>query len=68
MDKKAKKYILVGYQGDSTNYRLYDPEEEKVISRNVIFDETPVTPVSSDMSTGIRLPVNEDKERNVNEL
>lgn len=34
---KAKKYIFVGYQGNSKNYRLYDPNADKVIvSRDVI--------------------------------
>ena len=37
---KIKKMILVGYQENSTNYRLYDPITRKVItSRDVIFNE-----------------------------
>lgn len=40
LDQKAKKLILVGYQADSTNYRLFDPETKKIIqSRNVTFNE-----------------------------
>lgn len=40
-DAKSKKCVLVGYQGDSKNYRLYDPSADKVIvSRDVIFNET----------------------------
>lgn len=39
-DKKSKKMIFVGYQNDSTNYRLFDPEKGRVtVSRDVIFDE-----------------------------
>lgn len=39
-DARAKKVILVGYQGDSPNYRLYDPKTKKrSVSRNVIFHE-----------------------------
>lgn len=39
-DSKAKKMILVGYQGDSTNYRLYNPNTKKVtVSRDVVFKE-----------------------------
>lgn len=39
-DSKAVKMVLVGYQGDSTNYRLYNPRTKKVlVSRNVIFNE-----------------------------
>lgn len=40
LDNKAKKVVLVGYQGESSNYRLYDPEKKRVsVSRDVIFDE-----------------------------
>lgn len=39
-DPKAVKMILVGYQGDSTNYRLYNPRTKKVsVSRDVTFNE-----------------------------
>lgn len=41
LDPKRKKLILVGYDKDSTNYRLFDPVTKKItISRNVIFNET----------------------------
>lgn len=34
--------LLVGYQAESSNYRLYDPITERVlISRNVVFNKTP---------------------------
>ncbi|XP_025161590.1 uncharacterized protein LOC112590100 [Harpegnathos saltator] len=40
LDSKAKKLILVGYQGESTNYRLYDPQKKRVfVARDVIFNE-----------------------------
>lgn len=40
-DAKAKKTIFVGYQGDSSNYRLYDPEKRAVfVSRDVMFNES----------------------------
>lgn len=39
-DPKAKKVLLVGYQGDSANYRLYDPKTRSVsVSRDVVFNE-----------------------------
>ena len=39
-DARTKKIILVGYDGESTNYRLYHPDTNKVtVSRNVIFRE-----------------------------
>lgn len=40
LDSKSKKLIFVGYDGNSTNYRLFDPMTRKItVSRNVIFDE-----------------------------
>jgi len=39
-DPKAKKMILVGYQAESTNYRLYDPISKKIaVSRNAVIHE-----------------------------
>lgn len=44
MDKKTKKLVLVGYQADSTNYRLWDPQTNKItISRDVIINENKST-------------------------
>lgn len=55
MDKKANKLILVGYQSESTNYRLWDPETNKItISRNVVFDEN-IQSKSSDRSDAINV-------------
>lgn len=40
LDKKANKLILVGYQADSSNYRLWDSKTGKIIiSRDVTFNE-----------------------------
>jgi len=40
LDPKSHKLIFVGYDKNSTNYRLYDPESRKItISRNVVFNE-----------------------------
>ncbi|KMQ88959.1 putative retrotransposon, partial [Lasius niger] len=40
LDARAKKMILVGYQGESANYRLYSHETKNVsISRDVVFQE-----------------------------
>lgn len=40
LEAKAKKKIFVGYQGDSKNYRLYDPITKRIsVSRDVIFNE-----------------------------
>ncbi|CAB0040793.1 unnamed protein product [Trichogramma brassicae] len=39
-DGASEKTWLVGYEGDSSNYRLYKPSSRRVIvSRNVTFDE-----------------------------
>ena len=43
LEKKSKKMILVGYDGNSTNYRLFDIETKKIkISRNVLFNENEI--------------------------
>lgn len=44
LDDKSKKLLMVqgtyGYQGDSSNYKFYDPATKRVIvSRDVVFDE-----------------------------
>lgn len=40
LDPKSKKMIFVGYEGDSTNYRLWDPANKKIhVSCNVDFNE-----------------------------
>lgn len=40
LDKKSERYVFVGYEGDSTNYRLYDPVTHRIkVSRHVIFNE-----------------------------
>lgn len=43
LDDKARKLILVGYQDESANYRLYDTTKRSiVVSRDVVFNETRV--------------------------
>jgi len=40
LDAKAKRMLLVGYENDSINYRLFDPNKRSVtISRHVTFNE-----------------------------
>ena len=52
LDAKAKKLTMVGYQGDSKNYRLYDPSSRKVIvSRDVTFDEYKTNDENDDTSS-----------------
>ncbi|KMQ92933.1 integrase core domain protein [Lasius niger] len=39
-DARSKRVLFVGYEGDSTNYRLYNPDTRSVtVSRNVVFHE-----------------------------
>ncbi|KAM0736918.1 Retrovirus-related Pol polyprotein from transposon TNT 1-94 [Formica fusca] len=39
-DPRAEKLILVGYESESTNYRLFNPVTKKItVLRNVIFNE-----------------------------
>lgn len=42
LEPKSKKLILVGYENNSENYRLFDVSTKKItVSRNVIFNENP---------------------------
>lgn len=72
LEPKSKKLILVGYENESTNYRLFDFTTKKVkVSRNVIFDED--TQVILPRTNAILFPldssnVDEDRvERNEDE-
>lgn len=39
-DAKSKKLLFVGYEKESSNYRLYDPSTRKIsISRHVVFNK-----------------------------
>lgn len=43
LDDKSEKLVLIGYQGESSNYRLYDKEKKKIhVSRDVTFNEKSV--------------------------
>lgn len=56
-DKKSKRMILVGFSDHIKGYRLYDPEEKKIIvSRDVVIEETMVKS---------KVPVCEIKESSV---
>lgn len=60
MNEKARKY-MVGYQNPSTNYKMYNPETDKmIVSRNVIFDEIPCKLPLTNISSEIRFLVNKD--------
>lgn len=40
LSKKGEKHVFVGYEGNSTNYRLYNTETGKIkVSRHVVFNE-----------------------------
>ena len=44
LDPKSKKCIFLGYEKGVKGYKLWDPVAQKVvISRNVVFDEKPMT-------------------------
>jgi len=48
LDEKARECMFIGYADGVKGYRLYDIKDRKiVISRDVIFDETPTKPSSS---------------------
>lgn len=65
-DPKAAKLLMVRYQGDSTNYRLYDTSTRRVlVSRDVIFKEKsfvkPITTSEEDIEE-YTFPINEEED------
>lgn len=58
---KSKKFIFVGYDGNSTNYRLYEPETKKIkISRNVTFNENSTFTLPRKNTCQIEFSINDD--------
>lgn len=70
-DKKSRKMILVGYQAESCNYRLYNPQTSQItVSRDVIIHETNHQQVMKlDDETEISIDARTlDQERNVEDV
>lgn len=67
-DPRSKKMLLVGYEGESRNYRVYDPTTKRVsISRDVVFNEQCERDLKEDdkLSDGkIKLCKTENKSNN----
>lgn len=62
-DMKSKRLILVGYQGESSNYRLFDPVTKQIVTaRDVIINETLVQNNKNE-ETKISVPVDNRTER-----
>lgn len=60
LDPKSRKMIFVGYDSDSTNYRLFNPISKKIqISRNVVFNENQNLITNSEESE-IEIPLEEE--------
>lgn len=80
-DDRSKKVILVGYDGESSNYRVYNPMTKKVtVSHDVVFNEnfSKVTDLENNPENMIRLSMHEEEndpdkpvqeiDNNINEL
>ncbi|KAK9729052.1 hypothetical protein QE152_g16906 [Popillia japonica] len=66
LEPKGRKLILVGYDNDSTNYRLFDIVTKKIkISRNVTFNED--NEVTIPGVNQIIVPVNDEIVENVDQ-
>ena len=53
---KSVKMIFVGYDGNSNNYRLYDPKTHKIkISRNVVFNELAGVSMDQEDSSTVKI-------------
>ncbi|KAK9703865.1 hypothetical protein QE152_g29045 [Popillia japonica] len=66
LEPKSRELILVGYDNDSTNYRLFDIVTKKIkISRNVTFNED--NEVTIPRINQIIVPVNVETVENVDQ-
>ena len=62
-EPKAKKLILIGYDGNSNNYRLFDPETKRTtVSCNVVFNEADLPKSTARKDNYARLTVPIDNE------
>uniref|UniRef100_A0A1Y1NHZ0 Retrovirus-related Pol polyprotein from transposon TNT 1-94 n=1 Tax=Photinus pyralis TaxID=7054 RepID=A0A1Y1NHZ0_PHOPY len=67
LDAKSKKFIFVGYDGNSTNYRLFDPESRRItIARDVIFNEELIEP--SSRSNNVKITLTDDDRNDYEEI
>lgn len=61
-ESKAKKMIFVGYDGDSTNYRVMDPETSKItITRDAVVNERIILEQCTEKSDYVIFPLEDDK-------
>ncbi|KAL6421375.1 hypothetical protein ACFW04_012822 [Cataglyphis niger] len=61
-DSKAKKVLLVGYQGDSANYRLYNPKTRNVSVSRVMFNETTQKELSTEETSMDKITFPQEEE------
>lgn len=61
LEAKSQKLIFVGYDKNSTNYRLYNPENRKiVIARSVLFNENIGKDSHKNKKTQVAIEINYD--------
>lgn len=59
-DPKSRKLIIVGYDNESTNYRLWDKEKRRIfVSSDVTFDEA-AAPITQEDDSGMILSFGPD--------
>lgn len=63
LDAKSEKKIFIGYAGDGTTYKVYDPETRKVDeSKNVRFNENSQTQENTD-AKGVKMFVDSNERQ-----
>lgn len=68
LEPKSKKLILVGYENNSENYRLFDLSTKKItVSRNVIFYENPKNSESMGQEQLIPFTLEEEQRKQYGE-
>ncbi|KAH9752737.1 hypothetical protein KPL71_014822 [Citrus sinensis] len=69
LDDKSEKFIFIGYDNNSKGYKLYNPNNGKiVISRDVVFDEEGEWDFGSGVNDFNFFPIEEDDHTQIKQI
>ena len=63
LDAKAEKCILVGYSDKQKGYKCYNPEPKKLVSRDVVFEGSPLCYLPSPQTPQDSIMISEEEAR-----
>ncbi|KAH9669846.1 hypothetical protein KPL70_021959 [Citrus sinensis] len=69
LDDKSEKFIFIGYDNNSKGYKLYNPNNEKIlISRDVVFNEEGECDFGSGVDDFNFFPIEENDNTQINQV